>query len=573
MAVCVAAALLCGSVAQAQLRIATYNTTGAPYTNMDRVLKAIGEETGNNGKSGANLLYDGIAKPIDILLLQEQNNPSPGGNPANASPDTQAFVNLLNQTVYNNNPNITYAMSNLTGNGDTTQTLIYRTQTVQLIASSAIGSTSSSGPPRQPTRFQLRPVGYGSSADFYIYNSHYKASQGTDSGASTSNADRRNAEAQIIRTNSNALGEGAHIIYAGDHNFYDYTLAAEPAFQTLIGSGAGQANDPANQIGTWHVNSSFAAVHTQSPCNSSTGNCGTPGGMDDRFDFQLVSNEFLDGAGLSYIANSYHTFGNNGSTYNDDINNGCTTSAACTNTVTLNGITSYNKKQVLDALNTVTDHLPVVADYQIPAMMQASTGAVPATVDLGSTSNLNVTVTNSAPVMFSNGADVLHYSLTTSGSASGSFSNQNETALGGSNIHSVSLTTSTGGVKSATITLTSTNQAIPTSTINLPISFQVVLPGDYNNNNQVGASDYVVWRKNSSIASGATYFQGDGNRDGGVSSTDYVVWRSHFGQTAAVSGDLLDSAVPEPSSCVLVAIGICLVGLRPTRLRAWTRMS
>ena len=34
--------------------------------------------------------------------------------------------------------------------------------------------------------------------------------------------------------------------------------------------------------------------------------------MDDRFDFQLVSGEFLDGQGLNYIGNSYHSFGNNG---------------------------------------------------------------------------------------------------------------------------------------------------------------------------------------------------------------------------------------------------------------------
>jgi hypothetical protein len=66
------------SCAQAQLRIVTYNTTGAPDPGMDIVLLSIGEETRN-----------GIARPIDILLLQEQSR-------AAGLPTTQAFVNLLN---------------------------------------------------------------------------------------------------------------------------------------------------------------------------------------------------------------------------------------------------------------------------------------------------------------------------------------------------------------------------------------------------------------------------------------------------------------------------------------------
>ena len=87
--------------AQAQLRIVTYNTTGGPDAGMDIVLKSIGEETRN-----------GIAKPIDVLLLQETSR-------AAGLPDTQAFVDLLNNTIYagqtfNGQP-ITYARGTLTG--------------------------------------------------------------------------------------------------------------------------------------------------------------------------------------------------------------------------------------------------------------------------------------------------------------------------------------------------------------------------------------------------------------------------------------------------------------------------
>lgn len=564
---------LAAGIAQAQLRIVTYNTAGqafistgtsgnGPTDRIDTVLKAIGQETGNNGKVGGTYLTDGIAKPIDVLLLQEQNLPGSGAGANNPSPTTQSILSLLNAAY--SGQGISYGMSNRTGitDGAGTQTLIYRNETVQLIADTAFGYA---GQDRQTLRYQLRPVGYTSAADFYVYNSHYKASM--DSPAPGTNATKRLNEADEIRLNSDALGEGTHAIYSGDHNFY-YSDSREPAWGRLVQAGAGQANDPANQVGNWTSNSTFAAIHSQSPCTSgvssgTTSNCGVGGGMDDRFDFQLVTGEFLDGAGLSYIANSYHTFGNNGTTYNLDIN-------SASNTVPLTGVTSYTKAQVLSALHTVTDHLPVVADYQVPAIMQATAGTIPSSIDLGSSFNLNVTVNNSANVSFSNGADVLHYSLTTSGSVTGSFLNQNDAALGGSNLHSVGFNTSSIGSKSGTISVTSTNQGIPISTINIPVSFLIVLPGDYNGDGSVDAGDYVVWRKNSGLIGGATYATGDGNRDGNVTLADYTIWQSHFGQTAsgAGAGAEFASAVPEPSSLALVLIAICLLGRRPTRLKA-----
>ena len=145
--------------------------------------------------------------------------------------------------------------------------------------------------------------------------------------------------------------------------------------------------------------------------------------------------------------------------------------------------------------------------------------------------------------------------------------NQIDAALGGGNVHSIALNTSSIGMKSGTITVTSTSQGVENGTINIPVSFLVVLPGDYNSDGVVDAGDYVVWRKNSGLTGGATYAKGDGNRDGNVTQADYDIWRSHFGQTAA--GLALGSrlAVPEPSSFALAAIGICLLGRRPTRLK------
>ena len=47
-------------------------------------------------------------------------------------------------------------------------------------------------------------------------------------------------------------------------------------------------------------------------------------------------------------------------------------------------------------LDSVSDHLPVVADYQVPAIMQAIAAAIPSSIDLGSTFNLNLSVSDSA---------------------------------------------------------------------------------------------------------------------------------------------------------------------------------
>lgn len=517
--------------ASAQLRVVTYNTLGAPGTGMDIVLKSIGENQRN-----------GVAKPIDVLLLQETSR-------AAGLPDTQGFVDLLNSMyfgqTYNGEP-ITYARGNATGNvsfsEDTSQSLVYRVQTVQLISETAFGAVSGSGIPRQPLRYQLRPVGYDSAADFYAYNSHYKASQ--DATAPGTNANRRNTEAIAIRNNSNALGEGKHIIYAGDFNFYD-SDAEEPAWGTLTAAGAGQAFDPINRVGTWHENASFADVHTQAPCTSGCGDAG--GAMDDRFDFQLTTGEFLDNEGLSYISGSYHAIGNNGTTYNKAINN-------ASNTVTFPGVTSYTRSQILNAIATVTDHLPVVADYQLPAVMSAIASSVPATLQLGEVFNLDLTVSNIARVLQPIGADELDYSVTTAGSLTGSFFNQIDAALGGGNLHQIGLNTSTIGEKVGMITIASASQGVKNGLIEIPITFEVLdaasLAGDFNEDGTVDARDYTVWRD----GLGWVYDQ-----------DDYTDWVNNFGQSlggggsGAGSGGSGLASVPEPTTVVLLLFAACLM--------------
>ncbi|HJZ90596.1 MAG TPA: endonuclease/exonuclease/phosphatase family protein [Gemmataceae bacterium] len=333
----------------ANLRIATYNIGNGVRSGLDTVLHAIGDQVVN-----------GDARPVDVLALQETDQ---------GLSDVQQVTGLLNG-IYGAGA---YTWSTTVGQGDTTQGLVYRTSTVQLISAMAFGTVSTSGMPRQPIRYQLRPIGFGTSNDIYLYNSHTKASTGTTNEA------RRNVEAQAIRANADALGDGVNVIYVGDLNLYGNT---EPAYLTLTSSGNGQAVDPTGTT-NW-VGASGAARHTQSPATTAAYPGQVTGGMDDRFDFQLDSGELSDGAGVDLIGSSYRELGNNGSTYNLAINSG-------SNTWAWNAIagSTISRSSLLNALASVTDHIPVIADYDILGTPEIGSFTInPSSVTVGGTVSL-----------------------------------------------------------------------------------------------------------------------------------------------------------------------------------------
>jgi fibronectin-binding autotransporter adhesin len=84
----------------------------------------------------------------------------------------------------------------------------------------------------------------------------------------------------------------------------------------------------------------------------------------------------------------------------------------------------------------------------------------------------------------------------------------------------------------------------------------VGVPGDYNNDNKVDASDYVLWRK-----SPATH---------GGNPAGYNAWRQNYGTgSGSGSGSLAASAVPEPTSALL-ALG-ALIAFAAARTRIGNR--
>jgi hypothetical protein len=290
---------------------------------------------------------------------------------------------------------------------------------------------------------------------------------------------------------------------------------------------------------------------TQSTRTASLADGGAAGGIDDRFDLQIATADLLDGAGLSYIGptstglelldHSYRAFGNDGSSFDMPI--------------TLPTTGRSQSAAVLQALHDFSDHLPVIADYQVPAALDVSAAAVPYKLSLGQVFELSVTVSNSASVISSIGADELDYSLMAAGDVSGD-EDGTDAALNGGNDHLVTFDTSSLGAKTGMITVSSSSQAVENGLWTLPVEFEVVLAGDYNGNGMVDSADYVVWRN---TVGSESDFSADGTGPGGipdrvVDRLDYDFWKQHY--NPALGSGSVD--VPEPGMQILTLLALCL---------------
>jgi hypothetical protein len=344
IAACAFVVLILVSPASAQfLRVVTYNidadTGGAPgemggvYSGpgLTTVLQAIG-----------NAKLAGHAQPIDVLALQELNY--------SQTSTTLGFIvsqlnNIYGAGAYAYDTTFDPTTGDFTGNGP--NGLVYNTRTVQVLGATPVGSASGSGAPRAPMRYKLAPKGYNDhSADFWLYVSHMKA------GIAASDGARRNTEATTIRNNAATLGSSAHIIYAGDFNFF--AGSSETAYQTFISSslnaGVGQAVDTLNPANDWTASPAYMSLLTESADF-----------LVDRLDFQLVTNPMLSQPGMQLVPNTLSAFGNGGEIFLTSVTS-FSNSAALVDLGQAPYTPAY-RDSVLSALTTATNHLPVVADY------------------------------------------------------------------------------------------------------------------------------------------------------------------------------------------------------------------
>ncbi len=140
------------------------------------------------------------------------------------------------------------------------------------------------------------------------------------------------------------------VVFAGDFNLYS---ANETAYQAILNQGnAVVFHDPVNRPGSWHNNTNFQDLHTQATHAVSDNNF-VGGGLDDRFDFILLSDNLMNSPVLHYVNDSYAAYGNNGTCFNHAI-----THSACDGN-------TYDTT-LRQHLYNMSDHLPVVLTLETP---------------------------------------------------------------------------------------------------------------------------------------------------------------------------------------------------------------
>lgn len=200
-----------------------------------------------------------------------------------------------------------------------------------------------------------------------VYVTHLKASTGPE------NRLKRLQSAEIFARELDRISPDSFVIFAGDFNFYS---SNEEGYQKILDkNNAIQLIDPidrpclpfpenippnidpftlyASDSEYFWRNSSFSDIHSQSTRNGSWNGEGSGGGMDDRFDFILLSNNFLNSSNLFYVTQSYQTIGNNGNCYNSYVSN-----PSCTG--------GYSAA-LRNALFDFSDHLPIYLEIESPA--------------------------------------------------------------------------------------------------------------------------------------------------------------------------------------------------------------
>ena len=178
-----------------------------------------------------------------------------------------------------------------------------------------------------------------------VFITHLKSSSGTDNQAL-----RLQMVNNFITYLDNNIADDSYLILGGDLNLY---TSSEPAFQELIDPTNNITfTDPANRVGSWHNNSSYLDVFTQST-RTQTGLGGATGGFDDRFDFILTSQNMHTNSDVFYVDNSYQVYGNNNNPlcWNSEINN-----SDCSG--------SLYSSTIRESLYYMSDHLPVTLELQ-----------------------------------------------------------------------------------------------------------------------------------------------------------------------------------------------------------------
>jgi len=221
------------------------------------------------------------------------------------------------------------------------QNIIFNEAVFELVSEQTIET-----PYRDINYFQLQILeedGTPSMELLHTYVMHLKSSQGS------TNEQLRLSMVEVLNNHISLLPPESNIIVAGDFNVYD---SEEPAYELLLSTnGTNTLRDPIDMPEWSDMNFPNKEIFTQSTRLSSLAD-GSGGGIDDRFDFILLSDQLMNpNAKLIYQTESYQALGNNGTCYNQDL---------------LDCSTVDNVPfELLRALYHMSDHLPIVLSLGI----------------------------------------------------------------------------------------------------------------------------------------------------------------------------------------------------------------
>ncbi|MCI0516028.1 T9SS type A sorting domain-containing protein [candidate division KSB1 bacterium] len=307
---CLLASDLCGQMRRDTVRVVTWNILNFPGSNYPARLPA----------------FQKIMRCVqpDLLVVQEMLS--------------QNGVDLFLNQVLNSKSDSKYQAAPFVNGPDTDNALFYNATKFTLLSNRQISTV-----PRDISVFTLQYQGFKNAPALKIYACHLKA------GNTPTDLTQKHAAATILRHELNQGNAASYFFVCGDFNVYK---SSEAAYQELIESQSdndGRGFDPLDKIGSWTANASYQQLHTQSTRTQAVGG-GASGGLDDRFDFVLISNQLRANAVYRYLEQSYTAYGNDGQHFNKDINAGSNAAVP---------------DSIATALYEASDHLPVYLDFTI----------------------------------------------------------------------------------------------------------------------------------------------------------------------------------------------------------------
>ena len=300
-----------GAQAQDTIKFMTYNILNYPDINTSRIayLKTIVQHI----------------KP-DVFLVNEITQPV-------------GATNIISQAL-NQNGISYYEKALYVQSPDDENMLFYNTQKLGLVDQNTI--TTSLRDFNEYILYYKEP-GMNAQSDtvyFYVYAAHLKA------GNTAADISQRGSETSVLKSYLSTRAYAENTVVTGDMNVYNNS---EAAYINLTGSTQANLYDVVGS-GIWHANTFYKMHFTQSTRTVAIDG-GSTGGMDDRFDMILFSDDMQTGSkGAKYIPGSYRAVGQDGLRLNSSL---------------IDPVNNSEPTNVINALYYMSDHLPVYMEVAV----------------------------------------------------------------------------------------------------------------------------------------------------------------------------------------------------------------